>query len=204
MISELVIETAESVGNRVAAEWPFIDAEDIRQELLAEACASPDTYNNMRADQLAATFRRRAVAYCARERADYITRSARYLYTPAEVRVLLDIWAESEDATYAMPPTRDGYLAAPDAGNIMVSLWDLDRAIEALPDTWRQIVIAKLDGAQLDKTQYRAYCRAVERMTDVLNRAVNRTGNGHEGPGARRVIPNARAYAITHDDRNGR
>ncbi|WP_344580504.1 hypothetical protein [Nonomuraea roseoviolacea] len=197
------MDTAESVGRNVARDWPFIDVEDVTQHILTAACARADEYNGMDSGALRYALKTEAVAYCARERADYITRSARYVYTPSEVRALLDIWSEGAESECAQPPTRDGYVAAPDAGNIMVSLWDLDSAVEALPDRWRMLVNAKVAGGQLDQADYRAYLRAVDRLTLILNRAVNRPPGDHDGPGARKAIPNARAAAITHDERDG-
>lgn len=218
VLSEAVLSVAESVGNRIAADWPFMDAEDIRQELLAEACAQPDTYNNMHPTYLAETFRRRAVAYCARERADYVTRTARYLYTPGEVSELLTIAVETVGVTFDAP-TVDGYVAAPDKGNVCVSLLDLRRALDMIPDGWRRLLLRRAEAESLTAEQRRALVlkgwqplsesekrtarRAIDRLTEALNRTVNRTAVEHDGPGARRAIPNGRAYAMTHSDRVG-
>ncbi len=195
--------TAESVGQRVSREWPMIEADDITQHVLMKACTRVDEYNALDPAALYDAMRREATAWCAKERASYVTMSARYLYTPAEVRELLELWADGGESTWALPPTKDGYLAAPDAGNIVVNVWDLKTAIGKLPDTWRGIIIRRITGDSLTPSEYRTWCRAIERLTLTLNRVVNAAPLDHEGPGARKAIPNARAYAMTSSDREG-
>ncbi|MEQ4716118.1 hypothetical protein [Nonomuraea sp. B19D2] len=213
------MDTAESVGRNVARDWPFMDAEDVTQQVLLEACTRPDDYNVMETDELRSFLTRKAVAYCARERNDYVYRTARYLYTPEEVRVLLTLAVESVGVEFDAP-TKDGYVSAPDRGNVCVSLWDLSKALDGIPDRWRRILMrrAECDGfdaeqrrqlveagwKSLSESEQRTARRATERLAEVLNRVVNRTPGDHEGPGARRAIPNARAIAITHDDRDGK
>lgn len=218
MLTETVLSVAESAGKRAAADWPFMEAEDITQQLLLEACTRPDTYNSMNPGHLAEAFRRRAVAYCARERADYVTRTARYLYTPGEVSELLTIAVETVGVDFDAPSV-DGYVAAPDKGNVCVSLLDLRRALDTIPDAWRRLLLRRAESegltaeqrkalaetgwAPLTETEKRTARRAIDRLTEVLNRTVNRTAVEHDGPGARRAIPNGRAYAVTHDERDG-
>ncbi|WP_343955640.1 hypothetical protein [Nonomuraea longicatena] len=218
MITELVRETAESVGQKVARDWPFLDAEDITQHVLLEACTRAYDYNAMEPDELWSFLTRKAVAYCARERNDYVYRTARYLYTPEEVRVLLAIAVESVGVVFDAP-TEDGYVAAPDRGNICVSLWDLSQALDGIPDRWRRILMRRAecegyDAEQrrkataygwkpLSESEQRTARRATERLAEVLNRVVNRAPGDHDGPGARKAISNARAQAITHEDRDG-
>ncbi|MFI9591021.1 hypothetical protein [Nonomuraea sp. NPDC052265] len=218
MITDLVIETAESVGRKVARDWPFLDVEDITQHVLLEACTRADDYNGMPPDELWSFLTRKAVAYCARERNDYVYRTARYLYTPEEVRVLLTLAVESVGVE-GDAPTKDGYVSAPDRGNVCVSLWDLSQALDGIPERWRRILMrrAECDGFDseqrrklveagwepLSESEQRTARRATERLAEVLNRVVNRLPGDHDGPGARKAMPNARAQAVTHDERDG-
>ncbi|GAA3136872.1 hypothetical protein GCM10010466_29610 [Planomonospora alba] len=202
MLSEKVMSVAVSVGRRVAGDWPMFDPEDITQEILTQACTRPADYNGMDTGTLYHSLTREAVAWCARERADYVTRSARYLYTPAEVRELLELWADGGEAAWSLPPTKDGYLAAPDAGNIVVNVWDVKTAIGKLPESWQAVIIRRIVGETLTPAEYRTWCRAVDRLTLTLNRTVNRLTE-HDGPGARRAVSNTRALAMTASERDG-
>jgi DNA-directed RNA polymerase specialized sigma24 family protein len=218
VIDQLVIDVAESVGRKTANDWPFMDADDITQELLLIACTRPDDYNAMGEEELRAFLGRKAVAYCARERNDYVYRTARYLYTVEEVKVLLSLAVESVGVDFDAP-TKDGYVSAPDRGNVVVSLWDLQQALDGIPGNWRRILMrrAEVEGfnAQqrqaamdagwqpLSESEQRTARRATERLTEVLNRIVNRTPGEHDGPGSRRAMSNARGQVMTHGERAG-
>ncbi|MFB9529061.1 hypothetical protein [Nonomuraea roseola] len=196
-----------------------MDADDITQEILVKACTRADVYNGMSDGELYVSLSREAVAYCARERADYVTRTARYIYTPDEARALLSIAVETLGAEWDAP-TKDGYVAAPDAGNVVVSLWDLRAALDELRPDWRDVLVRRAEGetysaAQREEAQARGWrpvargehmkhSRALERLTQILNRTVNRPPGDHDGPGARKAVSNARALATTHDDRDGK
>jgi DNA-directed RNA polymerase specialized sigma24 family protein len=219
VINQLVMDVAESVGRKTAADWPFMDAEDISQEILLTACTRADEYNALNAGELRVSLTKEAVAYCARERNDYVYRTARYLYAADEVRVLLAIAVESVGVEFDAP-TKDGYVSAPDRGNVCVSLWDLAGALDAIPDAYRYVLLRRAEGEAyktpdqraeaiqrgwkpVGRSEHMTYSRALERVTQVLNRIVNRAPGEHDGPGSRKATSNARALAVTHDGRDG-
>ncbi|WP_433224448.1 hypothetical protein [Microtetraspora malaysiensis] len=199
----LLIEVAGSVGRNVARNWPMMEAEDITQHVLTCVWERPREYEGLEGGALYASLKRDAVAWCVKERADYVTSTARYVYTPAEVRELVAILGEGNGSQWSNPPTRDGYVAAPDAGNIAVSVWDLDQALAELPTPYAEAIARKCVGDNLSESDRRTYYRAVDRLTAVLNRVVNRSTREHDGPGSRRAMSNARAAAITHDQWGG-
>ncbi|MEV0823878.1 hypothetical protein [Nonomuraea rubra] len=220
MLTAEVIDTASRVGKFVARDWPMIDADDITQEVLTGACKRPERYNAMDEAALFAVFRADAHAYCMRERADYTTRTARYLYTPAEVRSLLAVLYETSEADWSKPPAKDSYAVVLETGSIVVSVWDLKEALAQLPTHYRAIIARKHEATGLTREQRealksagwepltaaerKAYQRAVDRLTERLNKRINRPRGVHENaPGARRAMKNAHAYAVTHDDREG-
>ncbi|MFI8237626.1 hypothetical protein ACIF83_10295 [Streptomyces sp. NPDC085866] len=182
---------AESVAQRVAAEYPGIEAEDIRQEVLLYVLENRSTYEN--ADypegQLRKNFRKRAVRYAGRERYAYIYHSAEYVYTASEVRSLFEN-AFFQPEMWEKAPTKDDGISVTSGGTV-VALWDLDRAYSALALADAEVIAKRYEmGETLTPAEAMRLSRAVDKVTRFLNNGVvkrQEEAKAHEGPGPRRI-----------------
>lgn len=182
---------AESVAQRVAEEYPGIDAEDIRQEILLHVVEKRSTYESTDYPdgQLRKNFRNVAVSYAGRERYAYIYHSAEYVYTSSEVRQLFERSFFQPEMWEKAPVQDDGVSVA--SGGVVVALWDLDRAYSALP-TLDAAVIAKRyeQGESLSSAETMRLSRAIDKITRSLNNGVVKRQNeakAYHGPGLRRI-----------------
>jgi DNA-directed RNA polymerase specialized sigma24 family protein len=182
---------AESVAQRVAEEYPGIDAEDIRQEILLHVVEKKTTYESTDYPdgQLRKNFRNVAVSYAGRERYAFIYHSAEYVYTSSEVRQLFEKAFFQPEMWEKAPTMDDGVSIA--SGGIVIALWDLDRAYSALP-TLDAAVIAKRyeQGDPLSSAETMRLSRAIDKITRSLNNGVVKRQNEakkYSGPGLRRI-----------------
>ncbi|MEV7589707.1 hypothetical protein AB0O42_05480 [Streptomyces sp. NPDC089922] len=169
---------AESVARRIADEYPGIEAEDIRQQILLHVLEKRGTYEN--ADypdgQLRNNFRKIGVSYAGRERYAFIYHSAEYVYTSPEVRQLFER-AFFQPEMWERAPTKDDGVSVA-AGGIVVALWDLDRAYGALPPVDAAVIAKRYErGEALTPAETMRLSRAIDKVTRSLNNGVVRRQN---------------------------
>jgi hypothetical protein len=186
---------ADSVARRVAEEYPGIDADDIRQEILLHVLENRSTYesHSYSEGQLRKSFRRVATKYAGRERYAYSYHSAEYVYTASEVRALFDT-AFFQPENWEKAPTRDDGISI-SAGGVVVALWDLDRAYSELAPEDAAVIAKKYErGEQLSKPERMRLSRAIDQITRALNNGVLKRqamARRHDGPGPRRPVVTA-------------
>ncbi|MEV5079261.1 hypothetical protein AB0K74_10650 [Streptomyces sp. NPDC056159] len=185
---------ADSVARKVAEDYPGIDAEDIRQEILLHVVERTRTYEatDYPTGQLRKNFRQVATAYAGRERHAYIYHSAEYVYTSSEIRRLFED-AFFQPEMWENPPTKDDGVSVT-SGGVVVALWDLDRAYSALPAA-DAVVIAKRyeQGEPLSSAEQMRLSRAIDKIVRFLNNSVVKRQNEaktHDGPSLRPVTTN--------------
>jgi DNA-directed RNA polymerase specialized sigma24 family protein len=182
---------AESVAQRVAEEYPGIEADDIRQEILLHVAEKKSTYEatDYPDGQLRKNFRNVAISYAGRERYAYIYHSAEYVYTSSEVRQLFDRAFFQPEMWETAPTKDDGVSIA--SGGVVVALWDLDRAYSALPVLDAQVIAKRYEqGEPLSSAETMRLSRAVDKITRSLNNGVIKRQNeakSYSGPGLRRI-----------------
>ncbi|MFF7234157.1 hypothetical protein [Streptomyces sioyaensis] len=182
---------AESVARRVAVEYPGFDAEDIRQEILLQVMERKSTFEkaNYPEGQLRKNFKQFAYRYCGSERYTYIAHSAEYIYTAIEVRNLFDKAFFRPELWEKMPTKEDGVSVT--AGGVVVALWDLNEAFNALPPNAQEIIVKRYELEEsLTPAENVRLQRAVDKITRALNNSVVRrqeAAKQHGGPGPRKV-----------------
>jgi DNA-directed RNA polymerase specialized sigma24 family protein len=182
---------AESVAQRVAEEYPGIEADDMRQEILLHIVEKKSTYeaNDYPDGQLRKNFRNVAISYAGRERYTYIYHSAEYVYTSPEVRQLFERAFFQPEMWETAPTKDDGVSVA--SGGVVVALWDLDRAYSALPVLDAQVIAKRYEqGAPLSSAETMRLSRAIDKITRSLNNGVIKRQNEaktYSGPGLRRI-----------------
>lgn len=185
------LKIAESVAQRVAEEYPGIDAEDIRQEILLHVTEKRSTYESTDYPdgQLRKNFRNVAISYAGRERYSFIYHSAEYVYTSSEVRQLFER-AFFQPEMWETAPTMDDGVSLT-SGGVVVALWDLDRAYSALPVLDAAVIAKRYEqGDPLSSAETMRLSRAIDKITRSLNNGVIKRQNeakSYSGPGLRRV-----------------
>jgi DNA-directed RNA polymerase specialized sigma24 family protein len=182
---------AESVAQRVAEEYPGIEAEDMRQEILLHIVEKKSTYEatDYPDGQLRKNFRNVAISYAGRERYTYIYHSAEYVYTSPEVRQLFERAFFQPEMWETAPTKDDGVSVA--SGGVVVALWDLDRAYSALPVLDAAVIAKRYEqGEPLSSAETMRLSRAIDKITRSLNNGVIKRQNEaktYSGPGLRRI-----------------
>lgn len=182
---------AESVAKKVADEYPGIDAEDIRQEILLHVLEKRSTYESTDYPdgQLRKNFRKIAISYAGRERYLYIYHSAEYVYTSSEVRALFD-QGFFQPEMWEKAPTKDDGISVT-SGGAVVALWDLDRAYADLAPQDAEVIAKKYErGETLTGTESMRLSRAIDKVTRFLNNGIvkrQQDAKAYTGPGLRRI-----------------
>ncbi len=177
---------AESVAKKVAAEYPGIEAEDIRQEILVFVVEKKSTYEeyDYPDGQLRINFRKIATSYAGRERYRYIYHSAEYVYTSPEVRALFES-AFFQPEMWEKPPVKDDGISIT-SGGVVVALWDLDRAYNALAPLDAEVIEKRYSrGDPLTSAEQMRLSRAIDKITRSLNNNVvkrQQEAKAHAGP----------------------
>ncbi|GAA1940189.1 hypothetical protein [Amycolatopsis minnesotensis] len=169
-----------------ALEWPnVIDAEDAEQEIVLSLLA--DSYATTVAELDDAARLRVLVKIgghvAARYRGDYETFSGNVLYSTKEVRRLLDGGALNERGSKF------------DAGRA-----DVVAAFVSLPADYQNALRKRyvVRGGQTEARARKQLQRAVDALTELMNRAVRRTTREHDdGPGSRTAISNEEARRLS-------
>ncbi|MGW6571644.1 hypothetical protein [Streptomyces sp. A1547] len=176
---------AEGVARKLADEYPGIDAEDIRQQILLHVWEKRSTYEAAAYPdgQLRNNFRKIGVSYAGRERYAYIYHSAEYVYTSSEIRQLFER-AFFQPELWEKAPTRDDGVSVA-AGGIVVALWDLDRAYSALAPLDAAVIAKRYErGDALSPAETMRLSRAIDKIARSLNNGVVKRQNEAKAHGA--------------------
>jgi DNA-directed RNA polymerase specialized sigma24 family protein len=174
---------AQNVGRSVARQWPGVDAQDCAQEALTRLLESPDILEDYQDNEpfLKSFMRRAATRYASAERYQFTLNSFEFIYTPREVRGLLEhaYWDESIRET-EVPTGPDDKTQMLVWENVCVAVWDLDAAMKRLDaaDYWRLERRFHQDQEPPTEAASKAIDRAVDKVTKILNERVNRAEMG--------------------------
>lgn len=216
---EQYLPLARKVADSTAWRWSGVEADEVFGELslllVAKAGYLAKAGNVDAAVRVALSGW--ATAYASAERVRALYGTSQYHYGTDETALLLDhffgaqgAWAEAR-----LHETTDhrGSIFSP--GGILDGLCDVSRAWETLPETdavtlclvhrhtggdgptrtdW---ATAATEAGKTPKGLREAYRRALRKLTDRMNGSAASRRNAHEGPGARRAIPNGSAIART-------
>lgn len=208
MISEeytrLLMQTAEEVGRQFSVEYPFLDAEDIAQEVALKALEEwrmvesrlkdAAKYGRTEREVLRFLLSQRAVKYCRKEGYAYMLRSARTVYTPKEVRTLLRIYYNPD--TWQVPDKDADFGVVVEGQSVWANLADLKTALANVPSRVYTTILAAFgpEDLELPPPDRRRVADAVAIVTRELNKHLNQRT---DGPGSRRVQTNHEAIKET-------
>lgn len=186
-------DLASRAGREVARKYPSIQAEDIASEALVRVYGRAARLSAYKPRYLYEVLRREGLRYAAQERYRYIVGTSQYIYTPREVRALLEHYYY-DPSMWEVPTGRDDWLSAEiDGQSIGVSLMDIQVALEKLRPDEQAIIEERYHRGGVNTSSKRKRLeRAIDALTRALNRKVNASAD-HEGPGSRRAASNYEA-----------
>jgi hypothetical protein len=186
------MELASRAGREVARKYPGIEAADIASEALSALVEKIDRVADMSPGYLYEVLRRDGLTFAAKERYRYIVETSQYVYTPREVRALLE-HCYYDPSAWDVPTGRDDWLSAEiDGQSIGVSLIDIKVAMEKIKPEHRYTLEQRYFEGDSSLERKRV-SRAVDSLVRALNRKVNGSEGEHDGPGARRAMSNGEA-----------
>lgn len=209
MDSERIVDVdalAKSVARGVARDFPGVEHDDIAQEIILKVLEAPRSFQGVDESGLRRVLRKIGTMYAAEERYAYTINSAQYVYTPSEVRGLLEVFFL--DRSELNPPTKELPVVRVEAGGIVVALWDMDFAWSRIDDDERDVLARRYRDGETPANssgERKRIDRAIESMTRWLNIKVNTPVDRltHVGPGSRTAQTNAAAQSITENGYNG-
>lgn len=194
--TEQVMDLATKVGRSVARDYPGVDAEDIASEALTRLMTDGIKESDPTPDYVFAVLNRHGRAYAAKERYDFIIGTAQYVYTPREIRALMETCYFDPNA-WTAPTGKEDYLSAEIGGNsIVCSLIDIKTAMGNIKPAYKRVIERRFYEGD-DSMHRKDVTRAIDALTRSVNRIVSRHGYAAEGLGSREVMSNDRAVNVT-------
>lgn len=192
-------EIANDAASTAAREYVGIDADDIAGHMMEKALRSEGRYTEHFDNDrwLWSVMYAEGISYCNKQVRDFMHYSDEYYYTHAEVRELLEL-------AYSAEVEIEEVLHI---NTVTISMFDLFAAFSRLGFRDRDLISRKLGFQEkLSETEGRAFRRAIEHLSAILNKHV--TDNSklrvhHESVGSRKVLTNAQSINKTRNQENG-
>ncbi|MEU0912168.1 hypothetical protein [Streptomyces althioticus] len=176
---EPVIETATKVAWEIAEKWSVVEADDVKQEILEHIIRERKKLSEHLGDE---EFVRKVCwtagkRFAAKERAHYDLMDDQYTYTPDEVRIALRSFVHSDEDIGKVIGKKDDLVRARISDNIVSARADASKALEKLSRGYQEAVnkVFVFGLPPTDENERRAAYRAVDSLTQIMNRNV-RTG----------------------------
>lgn len=202
-----IIDAARRAAIKLARENPYCEADDIEQFILLKYWESRDRFTTYEPAALYSIFRNIGLEHCKAERLHYTYNTAEWIYTPREVRNILEHAYYNEESREVIPNRADDLIrVAHDPRSVAISIWDIDEAFHSLSDTYQAAIEhAYLHGQKPThgSAGQKRLQRAIERLTERLNTKVDIRGKerAQEQNKARGV--KARPADATHEGSRG-
>ena len=200
---EHINEQVAREARLAAGKWNgMVDAGDIEQELWLWIMERPATQKFLlgaEPAQIASSLASRAHDICSKERISYEHFSGQFVYTPAEVRDLLDTYWGS-DVHHISPlvmAMAEENLSQTMIRNILGGSIsydekvDIEQALAVLEDTQPNyyFVLHEAYSAGIEPDHAQTKTRAVDKLTTIMNhKRSQRELDRHEGPGTKPKI----------------
>ncbi|MFI6049031.1 hypothetical protein ACIBCO_02955 [Streptomyces violascens] len=180
IINPEIIDTARKAAKRLSRENSYCEADDIEQYILLKYWESRARFDTYEPRALYTVFQNIGVEYCKAERLHYTYNTAEWIYTPKEVRNVLQHAYYREEARELIPNRKDDlFRVANDPSSIALSIWDIDEAMSGLSDAHQGaierafLLEEKPPHGSADQKQLQ---RAIDRLAERLNSKTDRRG----------------------------
>ncbi|MFD9792315.1 hypothetical protein ACFWXK_15345 [Streptomyces sp. NPDC059070] len=206
-INPEIISTARKAAKRLARENSYCEADDIEQYILLKYWESRKRFDAYEPRALFAIFQGIGVEHCKAERLHYTYNTAEWIYTPKEVRNVLQHAYYREEARELIPNRKDDLLRVlHDSSSIALSIWDIDEAMNGLSDAHQ----AAIERAFLHEekpvhgsAEHKQLQRAIDRLTERLNSKTDQRGRERAAHGSAGRMGSAAANAAADSTYHG-
>lgn len=205
-----IYRAARQAANNYGGKF---DVDDIAQAISVDMIENHSRYGSIKGNLFFEILKRSGIRYCAEECARYLTFSEQYIYSSEELKRLLVTFYKPESWPNGLKqPVVEHYETVEEfrdeleewnnATQLVIDMIDVEYAIDKLSEAQRKVIEKKYrDLEKLEsKYQMNKHSEAIRYLTSHINtRMVDRAKGprGHEGPGARSVVTNAHAIAVT-------
>ncbi|GAA0579163.1 hypothetical protein [Streptomyces crystallinus] len=198
-INPEIINTARKAATRLARENSYCEADDIEQYILLKYWESRKRFEAYEPRALYTVFQSIGVEHCKAERLHYTYNTAEWIYTPKEVRNVLQHAYYCEEARELIPNRKEDLLRVlHDPSSIALSIWDIDEAMSRLSDVHQ----AAIERAFLHEekplhgsAEQKQLQRAIDRLTERLNSKTDQRGRERAAHGSTGRMGSAAASA---------
>lgn len=166
----VIMRKAPHIARKIAREFPGIESSDIEQEIFLycaenKGSIARTTHTDSGLEGIMIKAGRK---YAARERYAFLNYSAEWIYTPDEVRGIFEEAYFDADAWNEAPVKDDGMTIR--AKGIVVSLWDIQGAFEALSVEDQIAIRSRYEyGIPGDPSERKRLQRAIDKVTQRIN-----------------------------------
>ncbi|GGP72222.1 hypothetical protein [Streptomyces melanogenes] len=179
-INPEIINTARKAAAKLHRENSYCEADDIEQYILLKYWECKTRFDSYEPRALYTVFQGIGVEHCKAERLHYTYNTAAWIYTPKEVRNVLQHAYYREEAREIIPNRKDDLMrVANDPTSIALSIWDIDEAMGRLSDAHQ----AAIERAFLHEekpshgsAEHKQLQRAIDRLTERLNSKTDQRG----------------------------
>ncbi|KQX43512.1 hypothetical protein ASD97_25910 [Streptomyces sp. Root63] len=176
---EPLIEIAGNVAVRISEHWSVVEVDDVKQEILEyllreRKSLAPHVHDEDLMYRICMVAGKR---YASKERSHYDLMDDQYWYTPEEVRIALRSFVYSDEEIGQVIGKKDDLTRSLISDNITSARTDATKAIGKLSEGQQEAIqrVFVFGLPPNDENQRRAAYRAVDSLTQVMNRNT-RTG----------------------------
>lgn len=198
-----IMELAARVGQRVAREYPGIEADDITSAALLHFYDSLERHNSTEEAYLYKVMYGAGLDFASKERKYFQTKTSKFIYRPIDVKGLLESYFDP--AKWTAPSVEDDLMEdGISEGTRGASLMDLKSALEGLKLSHKDVLIQVFHDGDEPRNRM-ALTRAIDALTARMNGKVSQDTAEHEGPGSRKVLSSTvgQHIASSHLDDDG-
>lgn len=185
-----IMRDIERAAKHIELEWPtVINADDAAQEIIVRLLEKKyaTEVREMDPKPRKQVLHKIGQQIASEHRADFDYFSGNYRYSTGEVRaklesgVLTDLEYEPGDDEFSMEISDDAI--------------DIKRAFDQLDESKQEILLDRF-ARGVESTWRKSVTRAVDSLTQEMNRNVRRDDFEHDGPGSRTAISNHQAQEV--------
>ncbi|MFC9974326.1 hypothetical protein ACFVH6_25825 [Spirillospora sp. NPDC127200] len=191
--TDQAMEMAAKVGRRIARDYPGVEADDIASAALLALAERVDILPaDHGAGYVYKLLEKAGRTHAAQERYERVIGTSQYIYTPQEVRALLQE-AYYDPSAWDTPSRKDDWLSAEiSEGTVGISLMDIKSAMDRISPQQREVLNARFGRGEEISERYK-----VARAIDALTRCLNYITNHYNAKPRQKPVSTARAQHLT-------
>lgn len=167
---------ADKVARNIAAKWPVVEKDDVKQEIMAHAYEFRLTIEAHYSNEgfLWAMFHKAGTRYASRERNYRDLLDDQYYYTPDEAKKALATFLYTDEELAELVGKKDDLLQARITDNVVSARVDAGTALKKLSFRYQQLLLRRfVHGLPVaEQADRMALSRAVVALSHQMNRSL--------------------------------